>query len=992
MNYIDCLRRLGSTTSSKGLTTHLKNEERYIGGTCDWFTGLDQYRSWHSEKDCPLLLFLGNAGMGKTMMCHFLIDKLPDMDNQQDCRRTVAYFFCDYHPQRSTATAVLAGLLVQLLQKRKDGFENIRDDYLQYRESLPDDFDNLWTIFHKFLKSLNGEVYLIIDGMDKCDESSRQDLFALLMNSARIRNTSLTIKILLTSRSESDFSTIPNRSILRVEQKYISEHLNASVSKFIRVRVENLPVLSDVKQRIHKTISKKAGDTYLWASFVLQDLDKALTCEEVNMELRNLPRDLHEAYDRMLRDIDSTKAEEAAFVLRMTALAWRPLRPTELGLLYTLRPGKWNSRELQALEQVRPYEHLHTTCKSLVHLDSSGAMSFVHQSAKEYLLDRRLSMNYSSNNFFTRGNFPVFENSRIYKFIASVIGKMFGALGLIRGISRYHVVPDETHVLLLKICWTCINTKELEHGKVIIQRKEDGELSPNPNQHRVLRLRPELTYIANEWQEHALGAGPALGTCRAWLSDNLHKLPNLRDVWLHRAVMAGDVDTARLLLDHQADAKTRWGDHGSILQEPSCTGNEEMIQLLLVHGADVDAKGRLFDNALEAASFNCHEKVVQLLLAWKPTVNAQQGGSCSALQAAAVNGSTKIVSDLIERGANVNSSGGRHPRPLQGAAGRGYLEIVRLLLDHGAEVNGKGQQGHATALQAASCRGYLDVVKLLVSRGANVNITGGEHGSALQAAIDSRKTATKNWLAENGAKPSSKEDHSGNPLYSAALRGDIEEVRTLLERCDVNVQGGLYGYPLQAAAFKGHESIVQLLVEHGADVNAQGGLNGNALHAASTEGHVGTMRVLLDHGVSANVRGEAYGTALYAATTTRCCSVSYKAVNLLLEYGAHANAQGGYHGNSLHLAAMHRRYDIVELLVDNGANVNAKGGKYGFALQATALVNDERMVKFMLDSGANVNAKGGQLGFALQATAYAGGKGIVEFLLDRGANVNAEGG
>ncbi|KAK0625680.1 Ankyrin repeat domain-containing protein 50 [Lasiodiplodia hormozganensis] len=851
------------------------------------------------------------------------------MDNQQDRRRTVAYFFCDYHPQRSTATAVLAGLLVQLLQKRKDSFENIRDDYLQYRESLPDDFDNLWTVFHNFLKSLNGEVYLIIDGMDKCDESSRQDLFALLMNSARITNTSLTIKILLTSRSESDFSTIPNRSILRVEQKHISEHLNASVSKFIRVRVENLPVLSDVKQRIHKTISKKAGDTYLWASFVLQDLDKALTYEEVNMKLRNLPRDLHEAYDRMLRDIDSTKAEEAAFILRMTALARRPLRPTELGLLYTLRPGKWNSRELQALEQVRPYEHLHTTCKSLVHLDSSGAMSFVHQSAKEYLLDRRLSMNYSSNNFFTRGNFPVFENSRIYKFIASVVGKMFGALGLIRGISRYHVVPDETHLLLLKICWTCINTKELEYGKVITQRKEDGELSPNPNLHRVLRLRPELTYIANEWQEHALGAGPALGTCRAWLSDNLHNLPNLRDVWLHRAVLAGDVDTARLLLDHQADAKTRWGDHGSILQEPSCTGNDEMIQLLLGHGADVDAKGRLFDNALEATSFNCHEKVVQLLLAWKPTVNAQQGRSCSALQAAAVN---------------------------------------------------------------ASCRGHLDVVKLLVSRGADVNVTGGEHGSALQAAIDSRKTATKNWLAENGAKPSNKEDHSDNPLHSAALRGDIEEVRTLLERCDVNVQGGLYGYPLQAAAFKGHESIVQLLIEHGADVNAPGGLNGNALHAASTEGHVGTMRVLLDHGVSANVRGEAYGTALYAATTARCCSVSYKAVNLLLKYGAHANAQGGYHGNSLHLAAMHRRYDIVELLVDNGANVNAKGGKYGFALQAAAFVNDERMVKFLVDSGANVNAKGGQLGFALQAAAYAGGKEIIEFLLDRGANVNTEGG
>ena len=51
------------------------------------------------------------------------------------------------------------------------------------------------------------------------------------------------------------------------------------------------------------------------------------------------------------------------------------------------------------------------------------------------------------------------------------------------------------------------------------------------------------------------------------------------------------------------------------------------------------------------------------------------------------------------------------------------------------------------------------------------------------------------------------------------------------------MQGGRYGYALEAASYRGHEAIVGLLVEKGADVNAQGGRYGNALQAASYSGH-----------------------------------------------------------------------------------------------------------------------------------------------------------
>ncbi|KAH8589108.1 hypothetical protein B0O99DRAFT_486922, partial [Bisporella sp. PMI_857] len=52
------------------------------------------------------------------------------------------------------------------------------------------------------------------------------------------------------------------------------------------------------------------------------------------------------------------------------------------------------------------------------------------------------------------------------------------------------------------------------------------------------------------------------------------------------------------------------------------------------------------------------------------------------------------------------------------------------------------------------------------------------------------------------------------------------------------VQGGEYGFPLQAAAFQGNEVVVKLLVERGAKVNAQGGKYGTALQAAASVGEI----------------------------------------------------------------------------------------------------------------------------------------------------------
>ncbi|KAJ5538160.1 hypothetical protein N7494_007639 [Penicillium frequentans] len=54
----------------------------------------------------------------------------------------------------------------------------------------------------------------------------------------------------------------------------------------------------------------------------------------------------------------------------------------------------------------------------------------------------------------------------------------------------------------------------------------------------------------------------------------------------------------------------------------------------------------------------------------------------------------------------------------------------------------------------------------------------------------------------------------------------------------------LDGNSLSVASYRGHDKIVQMLLERGADINAQSGYYGNLLCATSSEGHHKILQML----------------------------------------------------------------------------------------------------------------------------------------------------
>ncbi|KAJ5593128.1 hypothetical protein N7537_010032 [Penicillium hordei] len=85
--------------------------------------------------------------------------------------------------------------------------------------------------------------------------------------------------------------------------------------------------------------------------------------------------------------------------------------------------------------------------------------------------------------------------------------------------------------------------------------------------------------------------------------------------------------------------------------------------------------------------------------------------------------------------------------------------------------------------------------------------------------------------------------HFGTALQAAAFGGHLSMVNLALKRgADVNTRGR-YGTALRAAALRGHSNIVRLLIEKGANIE---GKDADAMQAAAFNGHLSTVGILID--------------------------------------------------------------------------------------------------------------------------------------------------
>ncbi|KAF7364328.1 ANK-REP-REGION domain-containing protein [Mycena sanguinolenta] len=176
---------------------------------------------------------------------------------------------------------------------------------------------------------------------------------------------------------------------------------------------------------------------------------------------------------------------------------------------------------------------------------------------------------------------------------------------------------------------------------------------------------------------------------------------------------------------------------------------------------------------------------------------------------------------------------------------------------------------------------------------------------------------TRLWIAatfrlENLCRHLIKEDGPGAVLLEAASKGRTSVVQILIP----STSRSEHGHALVAAARRGHDEIIQLLLEHGTDIHFRGRDGTTALQSASFHGCKRALRLLIENGADVDMAGSQYGTPLCAASFRG----HYDIVVLLLEHGADIEVHGGPIGTALQAAFVAGRDAIVRLLLRNGAD------------------------------------------------------------------------
>ncbi|KAH9022306.1 ankyrin repeat-containing domain protein [Lactarius pseudohatsudake] len=205
----------------------------------------------------------------------------------------------------------------------------------------------------------------------------------------------------------------------------------------------------------------------------------------------------------------------------------------------------------------------------------------------------------------------------------------------------------------------------------------------------------------------------------------------------------------------------------------------------------------------------------------------------------------------------------------------GHLDVARFLADAGADVNFRGNNS-STPLHSAASKSYLDIVKLLLRRSADLNIRD--------------RTSLDRVLVSDSGKPGVA-DLSGYmagptcqfPLYTASKNGQLDIVRSLLERgTDINERSTFRATALHAASGCGEVEVAKLLIERGADVDSQDRSGLTPLITALQYGQFEVAKLLLDHGADVNADTGGFTTALHIALS----SGNLELIRLLLDRGA----------------------------------------------------------------------------------------------------------
>ncbi|RBA13740.1 hypothetical protein FPRO05_02533 [Fusarium proliferatum] len=661
--------------------------------TCTWITEESAYRSWLSGSgDSRGLYIQGGEGHGKTMLAIYLTEQLEKLAACMSTD-TVLYFFCNHgNINANSAAAVLRGFIWQLCRLRPELLHHgIKRTVSADKGNIAlatNSVETLWKIFTAMVQDPNaGNVTCVVDGLDESDELSIKSLEERFMELLSSENEGRRkFRILLTSRHPCQQDNLPTGFSVICLDSDAHKYNAQDVHRLINHRVSNIAHYhgwsQDFQEQMNKSLTKKAGSSFLWASLAVSGL-KGQDEGTAAQYLEDLAGDIEAVYERSLPAIPLEFRQKARSLLTWVALAYHPLSLEELS---TLTSDEFSTPDTALINTKACLSYCGTLMtKTEIRRLGSGyetieTVQFSHRSAKDYLLQPYVLRTPSD----TDSDFGFFQ-----------------------------IIPDNSHEILASRC-----LEIMEEGlKVEAERKTCVEYAH------------VLPYAARFWFRH-------LRECPEKLCTEIVAMTPIE-----LAILGGHQRVTSLLLDRYP-RRSVWQDSSFALATAISRCDEYLVRLLVEAGAPRIKASRQLEGPICTAVTNRRLDVVKFLCCSEVKIWAQPDSKLEEVTQALLCLSSDADSSSLEemlfiKYAKVLLCGGASPDgPNLYRENRGFRYWKRAIMEylhrHGITLQNLGPYPNrdtplmvfvSSIDRSSSLTDPIEAVQFLLDSGASINQT-----------------------------------------------------------------------------------------------------------------------------------------------------------------------------------------------------------------------------------------------------------------------------
>lgn len=721
------------------------SEKHKNTNTGHWFIQSDELKQWKGTPN-SFLLIIGKPGGGKSVLSSTIIEYLQN-ERKNDPYTAVIYFYIKgNHKDTCDPYCIIRSIVAQLFGSRPDtpdSLDRLREErdkgHMPSRSMLE---EAIYSAIQGFKKT-----YILIDGLDECPASSKDDFdrnlreeLLDLLTTIRTRQLS-TLHLLVTSRPEQDIQDVLQCSQESNSMKIIDLNsdpyraaMTGDIGSFLdmKLKTRNFSRLEpELKGEIRKELLERARGVFHYVALQIEAFTTPISEVSARETLDKLPKTLETTYDGVLGRIQQRKS--ARYALLWVTYSLAPLTVAELATAVPLYLSDYSIPGTLSLNKFQDPLQVLDLLPGLYELQHRDDMAISDNSTDSTTTSNKLI----DLTHFTLSEY--LESTHIKK----------------SDVKEFALDKDEAHLEMAKFC--------LEYYLHVCQQM------PNADSYDTCPGYVLWKYSARFGLEHAERVDPS-----SW-SPHLQQLvqrtlqekdPNP----MQYSITRGSVRIVEFLLKNKvADVDARFSNGENALLQAVRLKHRKFVSLLITYGADVNLKTESGETALSRALENEDIDMIRLLLDHNAYIDDRNQMGETPLFKAVVQRRATIVDLLLEYGADVTMKTKHGETLLHWTAHYNDKNLTERLLNIGADVNARTEQGETCLHWVDMSRSQnMGLITLLVDRGIDVQSEAILNETVLHLAAKELNVPCLELFLDHGADIEARNSNGETALILAA--------------------------------------------------------------------------------------------------------------------------------------------------------------------------------------------------------------------------------